>query len=342
MNDHAASSLDSLETPIRIAPPVSYRDYRASFQEAELAAARSTYLHLDLTNETSQAESLDSCRSSAFFYRNIDTGEIKVISSCCRLRWCPFCSQGRKWRVAEEVTQWVRGITRPKMLTLTFKHSQAPLDHQLKDLYACFRKFRLSNYIRTHVRGGVWFFQIKKSSDKTAWHPHLHCLIDSSFLDQHELSRLWGKITHGSSIVDIRSVYQPNKVADYVSRYAAKPAMLSDLSSTDRIELVTSLHSRRMVGTWGSAHTLSFRTTQPADASKWKSVGSYSTVSRLYFCDDHAHAIFDAWKKAEPLADGINVWCIENWIDGRGPPLGSVASDSYKQLSFTFMLHGYS
>lgn len=336
MADRASSSLDSLETTALSVPPVSYHDYRASFHKAELDAARTAYSELDITNGSNKVDSLDSCRSMAYFYRNELTGEIKIISSCCRLRWCPFCSQGRKWRVSEECTAWLHSIKSPKMLTLTLKHADAPLEHQLKHLYAFFRTFRQRKYIRTYVAGGVWFFQIKRNSTDTMWHPHLHCLLDSTWLDQKRLSTTWHVITHGSGIVDIRAIHTPEQAAEYVARYAAKPAMLAPLSMPERIELITSLHGRRMVGTWGTAKRLSFRTVRPVDHEQWHNIGSYTTVSRQYRYDGNAAAIFNAWRKGDVLDSGIDMSHVECFIENRAPPSGEVAFDSHKQLSFAF------
>lgn len=337
MGDPASSKLDTIETSVDFEPNPSYRSHRASFHSAELPAAQYVYRELDFQDNTKRTDQLESCRTKAYFYRHEITGKIKVRSSCCRLRWCPMCAGSRRYLVQEAVGAWVGGVEKPKFLTLTLKHSTAPLEHQLKHLYGSFRKLRVNRYLRGNVHGGVWFFQVKRSSDGGSWHPHLHCLIDSTWLDHGIVSSAWLKITGTSCVVDIRAVHSLEGVADYVSRYAAKPSQLSTLDGPLRIELVRALHGRRLVGAWGTAKSMSFRPVRPPDAGSWHNIGYYTYVAAMYRTDINARKIFRAWKQDTPLAEGIDMSRVEDFVDNRERHPQVMAFEPAKQLRFAFM-----
>jgi hypothetical protein len=110
--------------------------------------------------------------------------------------------------------EWLPTVTAPKFITLTLKHSPAPLSHQISTLYGCFRKLRKTKLLTKTVRGGIWFFQVKQSAADYLWHPHLHIVVDSPYIPKHQLSRAWLSITKTSQIVDIRQItnrYQVDK-----------------------------------------------------------------------------------------------------------------------------------
>lgn len=291
----------TLETPVRSCDSRSYRDFRKSFCLEEAEAVEDVYFHIDAAGDTNYLPRLFDCRSHAYFHRHDETGEVKVISSCCRLRWCPFCSEGRKYRIQETVKDWIDTISRPKFLTLTVKHNDDPLEDQIQHLYSSFRKFRLGAFFRSKVQGGIWFFQIKKSKTDGLWHPHLHCLLDAFFMDRKYLSKLWLDITGDSMVIDIRGVKDVNNVADYVARYAAKPSVLSGMDVCGGVELVTALHGRRLVGTWGNAKHLSFRIQKNEDAKSWRKLESFELIKARYELDPTAKLIYDCWMQNRPL-----------------------------------------
>jgi len=165
------------------------------------------------------------------------------------------------------------------------------------------------------VRGGVWFFQIHKSKADNQWHPHLHCVIDSPWLDKYALSAGWELVTKDSKIINIKEVRDESSMAEYVARYAARPSMLVDLADPDRLELMTCLHGRRLVGTWGNARTISLRPCKPPDAGDWKYIGQFTTVALMLGYDDRADAIWNAYKNDTECPDDCDLRDIENHID---------------------------
>lgn len=84
------------------------------------------------------------------------------------------------------------------------------------------------------------------------WHPHLHILCHSSYLDKKDLSREWHIATGDSYIVDISLVEHADLAAGYVAKYTAKPAPASTYRDADRLqEMMLAMHGRRLLLTFG-------------------------------------------------------------------------------------------
>jgi len=228
-----------------------------------------------------------------------------VASNGCRLRWCPICSKARSYHITEAVLKWIEGLKVSRFLTLTYAHSDAPLHHQIESLYKHFRQFRKRPLIKRNIQGGIWFFQVKKSTTDGKWHPHIHILTDSKYLDKSIYSQEWFATTKNSSIIDIRLVRNKKKSADYVARYAARPATLSEMSLTENIEVVTALHGKRLFGKWGSAKDCQIGGHVFAEAADWQKVGSYKHCIEHYFTDNRAKKIIDTWQNDGELPENV-------------------------------------
>lgn len=309
------SSLVNEQTTVQIDSQPSFGAILRRSCEPQYAAAFRLYSILDLADKKFRAQRLRDCRSNAWFTRHVDTGEVRVASSSCSLRWCPVCSNCRRNYLTREVGDWVGTADHPKLITLTLKHTHAPLDHQVTHLYNFFRELRRRKDFRDAVTGGVWFFQIKKSKKDGLWHPHIHALITGKYLPHRRLRRMWIQITYGSEIVDIRPVRDPVKVASDVARYATSPGSLVNLAPDDAIEMYEALHSRRICGTWGHARGISLRPKLDGEKGKWKPIGSWSIVMGMYNSSADARAIVLSWKTGAVLPEGISVNNIEEAID---------------------------
>jgi len=270
--------LDAIETSGQLAGKSSYRDFMTDSCKADIDFNRLVYSCIDDDEYTEKTKQFDSCRDYAWFVRNKNTGEVRVQASACRLRWCPLCIRTKKMIIVQETRKWLSGVKRPKFLTFTLKHKDIPLREIIAELYKYFRSIRRAKWFKKNVRGGIWFFQITKSKKDGLWHPHIHCLVDSNFLPKAELSELWELITGDSKIVDIRQVKDNKKTAEYVARYAATPCRLSNFNVDDAIEIVKTLHGKRLCGTWGTGRTMSFKITKPDDWLDWERIGNWWVV----------------------------------------------------------------
>lgn len=312
------SSVHTQETNAESTVAPSYRSQCLHHCKAELTAAQSVYRLIDAAEGTEREARLLECRSQAWFVRHSETGEVRVSSHHCRLRWCPLCSRSRSAFLQHQVQEWFSAVKQPKFLTLTVKHSEQDLAAQLTRLYDSWRRFRTIKSLRQKCKGGVWFFQLCFNPKSNEWHPHLHCVIDSDYVSHNHLSREWLRITGDSKVVDIRTVRDPKEVAEYVARYAARPAQLEGLPGKRCVELVTSMHGRRMCGTWGTARSISLRPHKLDDADKWQRVGSWSTVLQTASFDEQAKSILDAYRLNMPLAQDCYVSDYDFFIDSEG------------------------
>lgn len=295
-NEETSAQIDAIDTYGECLRHSCYPDY---------AAAMRVYGELDKRKDFGRDDRLRGCRSSAWFLRHVDTGEVRVGSNACHLRWCPVCAQSRRNYIAHSVAEWTGSANHPKFLTLTLKHTDAPLEHQVKHLYAYFRELRRRKEFARCVKGGIWFFQIKKSKSDSRWHPHLHCLIEGLYLSKHKLHKMWCQITYGSFVADIRAIHDPQKAANDAARYSSKPGTLVGLDLPDACELVEAMHGRRICGTWGTGRAVSLRPAKLEDKDKWQDVGSWYDVLGQRNDNPNARAILNAWKDKKPLPEGI-------------------------------------
>lgn len=316
-----SSILDTKETSMPSSSLPTYGQTLRHSCHSQYLAARQVYSVLDLDTTRNRAFDLEHCRSSAWFCRHSDTGEIRVASNACRLRWCPVCAQSRVNYISHEVGEWTAAQEHPKFITLTLRHTEAPLEHQVKYLYMYFQSLRKRKDFKKAVTGGIWFFQIKKSKSDGLWHPHLHCLVTGLYLPRRRLSRMWQEITHGSMVTDIRPIHDPQKAANDAARYASNPGTLSSLDLSDACELVEAMHGRRICGTWGTGRAVSLRPSRQVDTDKWKNIGNWFAILELRDTNANARAILHAWRHKIPLEDGIDVIpTIEDLIPKKSLP----------------------
>jgi len=300
------------ETTVRQCIPRTFQAYKRAFCESEWLAAESIYELFPGVSRESRLSRFRNCRTWAWFSREIDTGLVRIASSTCKLRWCPLCANAKQNYIARNCEAWLSHSRQPKMLTLTLKHSNAPLKHQIDYLYKSFRKLRISKLFRKKVYGGIWFFQVKRSDSDGLWHPHLHCLISSEYIPQHIISKLWYKITLTSDVVDIRSIRDNETASKEVARYCARPCRLSELTNQDMETVFETFHGRRISGTWGIGRKCPLRPEKNFDKSKFEYLGSWQTIRSNFSSDERAQKILNAYKTNESLGPDIHFRDSEN------------------------------
>jgi len=139
----------------------------------------------------------------------------------CDNRLCPDCAARRAERLISEHYDMLRQIRYPKMITLTF----FSVEHLDRAYFAdCRKKFKKLRHRKVfeHVIGGIYSFEVTYTLG-VGWHVHIHALVESSWIEQAELSREWEEIT-GARVVDIRAVYGKDKWAGVreVVKYPSK------------------------------------------------------------------------------------------------------------------------
>lgn len=285
---------------------LTYRETLLVHHGFEYLATREAYRTIDFADDTYRVSDLDYCRTEAWYAIHLQSGRVRVLSSSCRLRWCPMCAQARARLIASNLTPWLKKRPRPKFLTLTLKHSDDDLQSQIVRLYKCFTKFRNRVFVKKAVVAGVWFFQVKFSEKSQQWHPHLHCVLDAEYMPHSELRSLWLSCTGDSTIVDIRAVRDPKKVAEYVARYAARPCLLSELTENQRVEVIEAMHGRRLCGKWGDALDLELSTPKSDIENDYVMVCPFSQLKALAKINEFGSKLVKAALEKEALPEHLS------------------------------------
>ncbi len=307
MPPDVTTTVQDIETTHRLPAFASFRAVLDNAHPGEALASKQFYALVDGEISTVMTDKLLDCRSRAWFIRHEDTGKVRIAAKQCRLRWCFHCSEAKQQFITQAVLPWFQMVKMPRLLTVTLKHTQAPLDEQIDFLYKSFAKLRNRKVCKEAIRGGIWFFQVTYNSRTGEWHPHLHALLDAEYMLHARLVSDWYNITGDSTIVHIRNVDNPEKTLSHNARYAARPSSLLKIPKSLWKELYYAFNGRRICGTWGSARKVSLRPSKPEDSNKWKDIGGFRTVIALKDHDDNARAIFDSWSMDLPLPEGIEM-----------------------------------
>jgi hypothetical protein len=132
-------------------------------------------------------------------------------------------------------------------LTLTIPTTESPYD-ALSILYKSFKRLRQRKWWQSRVQGGFSGAEITRSGK--LFHVHVHCIVFSRYLPQHELAGIWKSVSPGR-IVDIRLLPETTAIS-YICKYITKQA----IPDADREMCARALQSRRLYSTFGHAHRM--------------------------------------------------------------------------------------
>ena len=222
---------------------------------------------------TSRRDEFEACGLYAFVLRSIDDPDkYRIAGSCCRDRFCIPCATERSCIIAANVVEII-GTHEVRFLTLTIKTHAEPLTDQLDKLYRSFQALRRRRLWSRHVTGGVAFLELKWSDSGQRWHPHLHCLIEGTWIDKKELQRCWREITGDSFVVDIRLPKSATSVTRYVTKYASKPINTTYANRPELLdEAIIALAGRKLCVTFGRWRGKLLTATP--DEGSWERIGS--------------------------------------------------------------------
>jgi len=297
-----------LEPPETTLPNASDDTYRGRFmrgKEKEYAATEAAYVEIYKSPSATHLLNIRECRKFAKFAWDKNTGDVKIFSSACRDRWCPMCAAAKAAYAKEQTKIYIESLKIPRFLTLTLRNDPSTLKDQIEFLQDAFRRLRLRAFWRKNVTGGIWFLQVKRGKDSGCWHPHLHILLDGNYMEQSEISRLWELVTYGSPVIDIRKIHNAEAAAMYVSRYVARPALLSDMNMEDRIEVILALHGKRLCGTFGNGKAVTLTPPKIEQDGEWIDIGYHDEVVRDAKKNPLAKLILDAYSAYQPIAEEI-------------------------------------
>jgi len=201
-----------------------------------------------------------------------------VRASCCHDRWCVPCARARAREVAARLELHCHN-RRCLFVTLTLRSSDQPLADQLDRLYQAFARLRRTKLWTSSVRGGAAVCEVTYNHGRGQWHPHLHCIVEGSWLPLEDLRSTWLRLTGDSYVCDVRLASGAEHVAAYVCKYLSKPTAASWSNRPDQLaEAITAFTGRRLIMTFGTWHGVKLKL--PADSTVWRAVAPLAEILR--------------------------------------------------------------
>lgn len=197
-----------------------------------------------------------SCGAGCSVWFNEKTGEVRTKASFCHDRFCQPCARARGSQLQAGIRNHVPRNAGLRFVTLTLRHSSLPLTDVLDRLRTSFTLLRNRRFWKDRVVGGVAVLEVKLSK-AGQWHPHLHILVQGSYIPQDELSKTWLAITGDSHVVDVRRVASAEdeaaELARYVTKYITKPAGLDVFTDDQKLdEYLLAMKGQRVLNFLGS------------------------------------------------------------------------------------------
>lgn len=249
------------------------------------------------------------CGSAAMVQVAFDqeTGKPHYRLTCthCHDRMCVPCATARAATVAGNLYAATHD-REVRFVTLTLKCQSVPLVAQVDRLYRSFAALRRRKFWKANVAGGAACCEVKIGANSGAWHVHLHCLVQTRWLAQRELSAEWHAVTGDSYIVDVRPIDRDGQRIRYVAKYAAKGCGPDVIRDPDRLqEFLLAMKGRRLCLTFGTWRGIPLEQREP-DQADWQPLMRLSElIARAAAGDDEARVILR--KLEHPASDSTPV-----------------------------------
>ena len=210
-------------------------------------------------------------------------GTCRIVNTPCKQRCCPTCSAHHGRTVAEKVSNTIRDIDVIRFLTLTIQSSELPLADQITHLWDSYRRLRQSKMWKQTQDGAIAVMEVTLNLKTWDWHPHLHVVLDGSYVHQTKWSEHWERASGGSKIVDIRMIPSRECAAKYLGKYLGKQAHITKWRSDKLVEFINAMHGRRLLNTCGTLRKLQPVALPEDDAKPTPtSLAQRGVVMRLY------------------------------------------------------------
>lgn len=272
---------------------------------------RRIYKALSMAGESGRrVRAFADCGNTLWLAR--DGQELSLLCNKCNDRLCQSCQRERQAAVVEGVClRMIDAANTLRFVTLTLKHHDIPLSVQIDRLISSFKLLRSNSEVAKAIQGGAWFLEVKLDKAGRLWHPHLHCIVEGSYVEQRVWARAWHAVTGDSWIVDVQIVDNPKRRAQYVSKYSTKP-LSGDVARNPvkLVEFIQAIKGRRLYqcfGTWSKAVKREKlpprKLTMVAKMTSLHSDALGGCLQSLVLL----HQAFDRWpklRKAFPLPDG--------------------------------------
>ena len=110
----------------------------------------------------------------------------KVVPIRCKGRTCGECRSREFFRLAEQYREALKSVTWPNFLTIAPKNVENLTQDYLRLFHAAVKKVLRRKHWRESIKGGVVFAETTNIGH--GWHPHMHGLVDSSWIDPVRLA----------------------------------------------------------------------------------------------------------------------------------------------------------
>ena len=241
-----------------------------------------------------QMSNFCNCGNGCVVLADYKTGDYRVSATYCHSRHCEPCARARANLMAANLRQKLatRKELEYRFITLTLKHSDAPLAAQIKRLYACFRALRKTPAWKESQNGGCVIFEAKWNPDTGEWHPHLHVISQGGFLRREHLQSAWLNVTGDSNVVDIKLLKRDKDAAYYVSKYVGKGTNNEVWYDADASqEWILATKGLRIAATYGTWRGFRLLAKPPVD-QRWVAVDTLTRIiAQAQAGDQHAQGI---------------------------------------------------
>ena len=195
---------------------------------------------------------------------NLDNGNEKIISSYCRLRYCPQCQYRKSIKNFGQIIKVANSLNCAWIhLVLTIRNCEsADLSKSIDVLFKNSTKF-FNNY-KKNFKGVLRACEVTYNKTEDTYHPHLHCLIAVNksyftsryYVKQKDLLLTWRALLNdkdNGGVFVSRVTDKSCSVAE-IAKYCLKP-LDCDIPEKKRLEvyqnIFTALKGKRLLQTFG-------------------------------------------------------------------------------------------
>ena len=195
------------------------------------------------------------------------------VKAWCKRKWCPCCMRRLAAQRSAELQFIVERMRFPLFVTLTMKNVEDLSGGAVRTLRRAFGKLRHRQFWKNRVKGGIASIEITNIGN--GWHPHLHAVIDCSWLAiktppprkgntleenqalykraAQELEGHWAKcLKQPTASVKVKRASRLS-IAKEVLKYSVTTEALIDTAEPIG-PMIRALESCRLMTTFGKAH----------------------------------------------------------------------------------------
>lgn len=200
--------------PAQVVLPSLYKRLRAFVAYYLTTAPRPASLRI--------LHTIASCCSTGTLYHHTSHSEssLRVAPRFCRHRLCPQCSSAAAARTRHALLDKLQGLKlhpHERLVHAVLSFPSVPL-HRLREacqsLTGAFAEVRAQTWFSERCRGGFWALEITRNKESGLFHPHLHAILVTAFLDRNALTVSMTRAAGAPCRIWLNATYQRNSDSD--------------------------------------------------------------------------------------------------------------------------------